>query len=387
MTNFNDLMERSGNGSMKWDATYIKKRFLIEDKTIYPLFISDMDYNHAEVIQQHFIETVQSGDFGYFTIQDSFYNSIIEWHKKQHDLNIRREWILAAPGTLSGLHFIIGSLLQNKNVLVFTPVYGHFQQAITSFATMHNCPLAYNGNQYTIDFNMLEEQLQHDNIEAILFCNPHNPSGKVWRQTELETLVKLCRKYDILLIADEIHSDVILGKKKFVSLLSFSELYDKIIISTGANKTFNLSGLSTSYILSQNKLLLARVEEQLNKYHIQVNRLGIAFTQIAYEYGAEWVQELIAQLHKNLAIVKTVLAGSGIEIMEPEAGYLVWMRLDKVKDVEQFVRQLAAATGVLVESGERFIADYQSFIRINIATSSTLLQEACTKLKTFYCSY
>lgn len=383
---YETILNRKGNGSMKWERAYIKKRFKVDSEDVYPLFIADMDFKMDKAIYSEFQEIVKEPDFGYFHIQDSFYESILEWHQKVHGLTIHKEWILPSIGTITSLHMASDLLVRGKGMLAMTPVYGSFKSCLEIGKPCY-LPLLEKASRFFIDYEGLETKLKTDDIKAILFCNPHNPGGRLWSYEELKRLVLLCKKYDVLLLSDEIHSDLLLTGERFVSVMEFCDLYDGIITATSPNKTFNISGLSGSYLLCVNASIREQIEAYMQRLHLSSNRIAIEMMEICYRNGYQRLQELKAIIQQHMQMVKQMLQDLDVDIMEPEAGYLVWIKLPKIENVDDFVLALAKQTHVLVETGSRFIQNYEQHIRINVATSTTLLQKALTLFHDFYKDY
>lgn len=386
MYNFQDILTREQNGSKKWNPEYINRRFPNHKIPYYPLFIADMDYKLPYEVTDKFMEFIQRGDFGYFDILEDFNKSIIGWYKKFTNREIKSEWILPGIGTLASMSIVVkGMINKGDNALIFTPVYGPFRDIIiNNDLNLITQSLEMRNNRYYINFEELENNILQNNLKCVLFCNPHNPSGRVWDYKELNQLVNLCKKYDVLLISDEVHSDLVLNDNVFVSMENFFSIYEKIVVSSSPNKTFNLAGLGASYLLISNRGIYEKVESTFSKNKLGVNRVGYKFLTACYENGENWVRELKVNIEENINLIKSILDIEDIEVMEPEAGYLVWVKLKKVEDTLKFVESLARETGVLVESGTRFIDSEQGYIRINAATSKTILEESMKLLTFFY---
>ena len=381
---FEQLLERRGNGSMKWERSYIKKRFGIDrDDDIYPLFIADMDYCMDEEIYQKMKDWLTQPDFGYFHIQESYYESIIQWQKKVHHMDVNRTDIIASLGTVTSMNIACDIYAQEKGIAMLTPVYGSFAKC-AGVGTCVMIPLALVAGRYELDLQAIEQAFITENVKVLLFCNPHNPSGRVWSRDELEAIVELCRAYHVVLLSDEIHSDLNLGEQPFVSLLEISREEDWIMVSTSPNKTFNLSGLTTSYILCKNQQMREAFQAYLDRLHLSCNRMGIMMSELVYRYGYTWLQQLTKQIQSNIRIVEVAMQQLPVQVMKPESGYLVWIYLPEIKDIDAFILALAKQTHVLIESGSRFVDHYDSWIRINVATSASLLQEAMNRLVAFY---
>lgn len=384
-----EIMNRRNNSSMKWDYEYIKKRFNIDvndNSEIYPMFIADMDYKMDDLIKSKLHSLLEEPDLGYFLIKDSFYNSIINWYKDIHNIYIDKDWIIPSIGTISSLHLVCDMIALEREIVIMTPVYGPFLNC-AKIAYPIFLPLVLENNQYFIDFVKLEDILNTHDVKVLLLCNPHNPGGKTWSKEELHQLVLLCKKYMVTIVSDEIHGDFILTDKKYTSLIEFKNIYDSIIVSTSPNKTFNISGLSTSFILCPNKQLKLLYETYLNRLHISPNRLGINMIEYVYTYGKDWYQQVLDNIKHNVNIIINEAKDAGCEVMIPEGGFLVWVHLSKVQNVDKFILDLAKDTHVLLETGARFVDNYDGWIRINAATSSEIVIKAMRKFNNYYKNY
>lgn len=253
--NFDKILSREGNGSKKWNREYINSRFGEVPKNIYPFFIADMDFSLPKEIHEEVTRELSHGDFGYFDLQESYYDSIVRWYKQTKDITLQKEWLLPSVGTVSSMHFI-AKTVENPVFATLTPVYGSFKKLSDYYGKLVEIPLLWNEGKYEISFELFEKYIIQNNINVILFCNPHNPSGQLWSFEELEQLVSLCKKYDVLIMSDEIHSDLCKRESNFISLIHFFDRYKNIVISNSPNKAFNLSGLNSSYIITHNNELL-----------------------------------------------------------------------------------------------------------------------------------
>ena len=389
MYSFEDILDRKDNGSKKWSKEYINKRFKISDEENYPLFIADMDYKLPDEIINPINELITKGDFGYFDVRDSFYDSVVQWYKKNYSCSIKKEWIVPSIGALSSMHLIVEKVFNKKdNLLIFTPVYGPFKDVvINNNMNLYKYKLKINKDRYYIDFKELSEFVERNNIKGIIFCNPHNPSGRCWSKDELDKLVSLCKQNNIKIISDEVHGDLVLGENKFNSLSGYLEENDNIIVISSPNKTFNIAGLNISTFLCGNPELKLILENEFNNRKLHVNRFGIEVLTICYNTGFQWVEALRKNIKENMDMVINKIDIEGVEIMMPESGYLLWVKLDKVNDVDKFILELAKEKKVLLETGSRFINDYEGFVRINVATSKSILEEAMDRFVDFYKEY
>ena len=387
MSTFDNPLDRRGNGSKKWDKDYIQRRFKTSREDIYPLFIADMDFRQDAAVLQAFHAFIETGDFGYFDVLDSFYDTIQAWYRDKLETLIEKEWIVPANGTIASMHFAADLVSKGRPIMMLTPVYGVFKDIAMNFGGMVTVPLLEADGAYRIDTKRMEQEIVTHSVVTLLFCNPHNPSGRLWSYEELQEVVHVCKKHGVTILSDEIHGELNLTEKPFVSLISFLEEYSDIIVVSSPNKTFNLSGLTASYVIIRNPELRAAYQHELARFHITINRAGMAFITAAYEHGRDWHTDLLAYLKGNMDLAAERFDGLDLEWMRPDAGFLVWIRLNKVTDVDRFVLELAQQTGVLVETGSRFVADYGNHIRLNCAASRGFLGEALDKFRDFYQHY
>lgn len=387
MSTFDNPLDRCGNGSKKWDKDYIQRRFKISRDDTYPLFIADMDFRQDAAVLQAFHAFIETGDFGYFDVLDSFYDTIQAWYRDKLRTPVEKEWIVPANGTIASLHFAAALVSKGQPIMMLTPVYGVFKDIAMNFGGMVTVPLLEADGAYRIDTKRMEQEIVSHSVGTLLFCNPHNPSGRIWSYEELQEVVQVCKKHGVTILSDEIHGELNLTEKPFVSLISFMDEYENMIVASSPNKTFNLSGLTASYVIIRNAELRTAYQHELARFHITINRAGMAFISAVYEHGRDWHQALLVYLKGNLDLVADRFDGLDLEWMRPDSGFLVWIRLNKVNDVDRFVLDLAQQTGILLETGSRFVADYDNHIRLNCATSRVFLGEALDKFRDFYLSY
>ncbi|MDQ0149985.1 MalY/PatB family protein [Eubacterium multiforme] len=386
MYNFSEILERKKNNSKKWNEEYIQKRFEGACKPYYPLFIADMDYKLPKNIIENINKFISKGDFGYYDIKDEFKYSIINWYNKTQNLNINKNDIIPTTGALTTTYAIINEVVKKDGkAMIFTPVYGPFKDIVLNNGLkLIKEKLEIKNGKYYINFERVKETVEKENISCILFCNPHNPSGRIWNENEIKKLLEIAREKDILVISDEVHGDLVLYDNKFSSMYALKNIYDKFIVIGSPNKTFNIASLNVGYSLIPNEEIREKVVNGLNKRKLHVNRVGEEASNICYNIGFTWVKELIKEIEKNIEIVTSLLKNVDCNIMIPDAGYLVWVKFNKVKDSLEFSKKLAKETGVLLESGSRFVDNYKGYLRINVATSSKIIREGMEKIINYY---
>ena len=240
---FDKIIDRKNTNCYKWDTT---------KEGVLPMWVADMDFEVASKIVESIIKKASHGVFGYTMIPNEYYNAELNWWKKRFNFEIKKEYILPTTGVIPSLSSIIQTFCKaGDNILIQSPVYHYFNISIKN----NNCnvitnKLIFENNSYKIDFEDFEEKLKNENIKLFILCNPHNPVGRVWSKEELEKMGKLCLKYKVLVISDEIHRDLVFKNFSFTPFASICEEFlQNSVTCTSATKTFNLAGLKLQILL------------------------------------------------------------------------------------------------------------------------------------------
>ncbi|MGL5434176.1 MAG: MalY/PatB family protein, partial [Lachnospiraceae bacterium] len=287
-------------------------------------------------------------------------------------------------GVVSAMSYLLTICTKpNAAVAVQPPVYSPFYTIVQACekTPVYN-HLICQKNTYSIDFFNLEE-LFKTGVEAILFCNPHNPVGRVWSKAELRQLVDLCRKYDVLLISDEIHCDLALYKNQYTSMLKYAEIYDKIIVCTSPGKTFNIAGLHCANIFVPQADLRKKIIDWLEgRYIFAPNIFAMEACKAAYLNGFQWVDEQKRHLESNHKII-TDFFSSGFPqaaIAPLEGTYLTWINLAYTGLTSAELVEAFAQSGAAVSAGKTFGERYDGYIRLNIAGPRRQLTEGLERI-------
>jgi cysteine-S-conjugate beta-lyase len=379
---FDSVIDRRNTNSIKWDFL---NKFLCEQDVL-PMWIADMDFKSPPPVIDALKQIADRGVYGYTGVPQSYYDSLINWMKKRHGWDIKKDWVVFSPGVVPALHMLIQSFSESGDqVIVQTPVYHPFFHAInnTGREILEN-PLRLKGDQYLMDIADLEKKI-NPRTKMIILCNPHNPVSRVWSKEELQDLAELCLKYKIIVVSDEIHSDLIYKGYKHIPFYMISEeLAENSIVCTAASKTFNLPGLHTSNIVVRNPDLRKRFTGIVKSFGFMVpNMFGLAATEAAYRHGEPWLLELLDYLEGNIRLVKERISHiSGLKLIQPQGTYLLWLDFrgcgiprDKLAD---FVREKAK---VGLEMGTVFGTKEPGFERMNIACPRKFLAEALDKIE------
>ncbi len=382
MSKFQKVTNRLSTRSVKWDW----REKLFKSEEVLPMWVADMDFEVPEAVQNALIKRTEHGIFGYTLTDEKVNETIQNWLKSKHDWEIEKNWLTYSPGVVPTLHTLIEALTSPEDqVLIQTPVYPPFYQVVKKHnRTLVKNPLRLENGRYEIDFNDLEEKLA-SGVKAFILCNPHNPVGRVWQKDELQKMANLCMKHDVLIISDEIHSDLVYPGYKHIPLASLSkDIESNTITCMAPSKTFNLAGLQASYVITPDKKMREAVNEQFGLQGVNMlNTMGITAMEAAYDHGEEWLDELIQVLksNKDLLMERLHSETDQIKVIEPEGTYLVWLDCREMglthTDLKQWFVEKAK---VGLNDGASFGEDGEGFMRINIACPPETLEEGINRI-------
>jgi cysteine-S-conjugate beta-lyase len=381
--NFDEIIQREGTNSLKYDA---RERFF-KTSNVLPLWVADMDFRTPNFIINAIKNRVGHEIFGYSIKPDSFFESIINWMKHRHNWDIQKEWISFSPGVVAGLTLAIETFSKpGEEVIVQPPVYFPFFDCVkgTKRKLVEN-PLKIENGRYTFDFEDLKSKIT-ENTKLLMLCNPQNPGGMVFTKHELEKLSAICLENKIIVISDEIHSDLIFNGNKHIPFASISEeAANNCVICMAPSKTFNLAGLTTSLVIIPNKNKFARYERTLGVGHLGMgNIFGTVALEAAYNYGDNWLEQLLVYLWDNYLFLEDFFNKNlpKVNVMKPEATYLIWIDFRKygMKD-EELSRFIIENAKVGLNNGDRFGTGGDGWMRINIGCPRSILQEGLERIK------
>ena len=378
---FVTVHDRRNTGSRKWSLVDKNEELLV------PFSVADMEFMTAPEIVEEISDYVQRNLLGYTTYTDKYLDEVVTWQKKMHNIEIDKSEIVATPGVVTAIYYLLLSLTEKDDgIIIFRPVYNPFTTLIeASERKVVNCPLINSDGYYTIDFEKFDELASKSENKALILCNPHNPVGRVWKEEELKKIIEISKKYNLLIISDEIWSDITMSGFSTNSLYKVGMGYeDNIIVTTSASKTFNLAGLSSSNILIKNKNLKRKFIKELDKAHLSVNAIGFAGTLAAYSYGSNWMEEMLYVIEENYKYAKEFLENNfpGVVVSPLEGTYVMWidfrsLNLDNEK-LEKFMKEKAS---LYLNEGYLFGEEGNGFERLNIACPKNVLESALDRLK------
>lgn len=379
---FDTVYDRHHTDCAKWDAKYT------DDPDMVSMWVADMDFKTLPDISEELSKRALNGIYGYGMVPDDYLESVIGWMERRHQFHVEKDWIVPVPGVVTAFHLAVEAYTQkNDNIMVLTPVYYPFYNAIKNNGrNIIRMPLTLEENQYTLDYKTFEDKIIKENVKMLIFCNPHNPVGKVWSKEELKVIGDICKKHHVFVISDEIHMDFVYAPHVHTAFYEVDPSFKEFsIVLTAASKTFNLAGLQTSAAIIADKKLRHQFEV-VKKSHStpDPNIFGFIATTVAYTKGDEWVDQLLDYLKGNFEYLDHFLKTECPEcsLVDPQGLYLAWVDMRKLgmnnKEQEDFMLHKAH---LWLDEGYVFGEEGSGFERFNLACPRSYVEKACQQLK------
>ncbi len=383
---FDTPIDRTGTLSNKWDRA--GERFHTRTPLL-PFSVADTDFACPPCVMDALRHRLEHPIFGYSSAGPEFYQAACGWMERRHQIRLEPAWLWATTGIITGLAFALRTVTSpGDRVLTFTPVYNPFFYIVESAGLeLVECPMTHTAGHYALDLNAAERAFR-SGIRAVLFCNPHNPTGRVWSREELQELVNLCVQYGVYLISDEAHADYALFGNRYTPIAAFPELHERAVSCIAANKTFNIPGLSAAILVIPDAALKERVEEALRGVWINTpNILGIVASTAGFSQGDDWLDSQLAYLENNSRFLRTFAAEHlpHIQIADHEGTYLMWMDCSCFgMPMGELSSLLADQYGVGLPDGSIYRGDGDRHLRINIGCARSLLQQGLEDIVPLY---
>ena len=381
------LVERKGTYSLKWDA--LDKRFGNAD--LISMWVADMEIKAPKEVIEALKERCEHGVFGYSYVSDEYYNSVINWLKEKHNYEIKKEWLRFTNGVVTAIYCFVNIFTKvDDAILILTPVYYPFHNAVKdNNRKLITCDLKNTDGYFTIDYDEVEKKIVENNVKLFIQCSPHNPAGRVWKEEELAKILGICKKHNVLVISDEIHQDIIMKGYKHIpsAIVANGKYADNLITVSAASKTFNLAGLIHSNIIISNAELRKKYDDEIKKINqTEISILGMLATQVAYEKGSEWLENVKEIIEDNFNYLKTELNKHipEITITNLEGTYLVFLDLRRIIPIDKVKEFIQDKCNLAIDFGEWFGASFKGFIRINLATDPEIVKKAVENIITEY---
>lgn len=359
-----------------------------------PYWIADMDFQVAEPVTAELQRLVDRGRYAYEMVGDEVFNALTSWFQRRHQLGLNPQRFIMAPGVLSAMSLIVRELTnEGDKVLTQIPVYHQFRKLINSANrtlvtnALINDERTDGKNGYKMDFADLEQKFA-DGVKVMILCNPHNPVGRVWQEDELQQVLELANKYDVTIISDEIHADILLHNNRFTSLVSLLQKQQKpskhIALLGSPAKTFGMQGIATGFIYIEDQALHQRFNNLLESMYLNHgNALSSYATIAAYTHGDAWLDQMLAYLENSLSWITDFIEKElpGVVLSQPEGTYQIWLNFEQSGFSAEKIKQALVAAGMGLSPGGWFQSDNDFYFRMNIAAPLAPMQQGFQQLK------
>lgn len=381
--NFETVPDRSQVGSEKWGIMRRKNPDI--SKGIVPFSVADMEFEQQPELVEGLTECLKQPIYGYTGPTDAYTEAVLNWMERRHDFRPQKEWLVQTAGIVPALMKLVAKLTKPEEaILIMEPVYYPFRlSGETNQRMVISSDLIRKGNRYEIDFEDFEKKAALPQVRLCILCSPHNPVGRIWTEEELLRISDICLKNDVILVADEIHFDLILPGKKHVSVGTFEEKYlMNTIICTAPSKTFNLAGFQTSNLIIANPEFRKAMRPPLGEYEM-LHTLGYKACEIVYNRCEGWLEELLKVIDKNRQTVEEFMAKHfpQITVFPLEGTYLLWMDFNALgmdyKELEKFMQTEACW---FLDEGYIFGKMAEGYERMNLACPTRVIEDALERL-------
>ena len=395
MYNFDEIIDRRNTSALNTDGFrgYIfhagpEKVFPYKDEEFVRMWVADMEFGVVPEILDALRQRIDRRIFGYTGMyDDAYYQSFRKWCLDHYGWEFPREQLCISPGIIPALYQLTESLCApDEKVLINTPAYGYFLHA-AEYAKVGVLlsPLKKDADgQFSLDYEDLEAKCADPKCKLVFWCNPHNPTGRMWTREELTRAAEIMKKYNLWVISDEIHCDLIRQGKRHIPMAMVMTDYPKLITCMAPTKTFNLAGLAFSNIIIRDPATRAGFKDR-DKSSGMVNPLSLTAAKAAYDLGGPWLEELRGYLDGNFVFVRKFLAEQipGAVMNISEATYLAWVDLSRcLPDVEDLPGFFANEAGVLLEGGNSlFVGNAAGYIRLNLAMPRSIIQTGLERIR------
>ena len=382
--NFDEIIDRTDSDCVKLER--LKPYFGRDD--LIPLWVADMDFKSPPPVIEALKQRVEHGLFGYTIAPEAWYHSIIHWLDRRYRWQVKKEAVHFVPGVVKGLAFAIDVFTEKGDkIIIQPPVYHPFRMVTESLGRMVvNNPLLLEEGQYRMDFAGLRRLIEENKCRMLILCNPHNPGGRVWSPAELKELAEICYENEIMVVSDEIHSDLALPGFSHTPFATVSEKAEEISLTLMApSKTFNIAGIVSSFAVIPDRKIRDQYLGYLTPRELTQGTLfAYTATTAAYDECEEWLSEMIEYVQGNVDYVNNYLKEHipQIKVVLPEASFLIWLdcrelQLSQAELVKFFVDQAKLA----LNDGTMFGPGGEGFMRLNVGTSRKVLEQALNNIK------
>ena len=390
MYNFDEIIDRKHTNAMNTDGfrDYIfhadeSMKFPYKDEEFIRMWVADMEFATPDVVIEGIEERLKNRIFGYTRVfSNDYYDAFVSWCQKRYDWSFEKKELVMSNGIIPALYELVNYICKkDEKVLFLTPSYAYFKYAADFNERESVCSdLINQDGYYTIDYEDFAKKASDPQTKLFILCNPHNPTGRVWREEELMKIAKIIEENELWVISDEIHCDLIRTCQKHIPLGKVMRTYQKLITCMAPTKTFNLAGLMISNVIIRDEKLR---NIWLSRHYNFDNPLSIAAAQSAYAKGEEWLKELQVYLDNNFKLTQDYLKENlpQAKFRISEATYLAWVDLSNYFEPDENLPLFFAyRAGVLLEGGNMFVQNSDCFIRLNLACPKSILLEGLKRI-------
>ncbi len=390
--NFDKIIDRQNSNALSVEGfreylfgNYENLEFPLPDQDLIKMWVADMEFQTAPEIIESIKQRVEHGIFGYtLSSEESYFKSIVAWIETRHNYRYNYKHIVSSKGVIPALFYLIKQLCnQGEKALIMTPSYAFFKHA----ADANNVELVYtklilDEGQFYMDFEDIKSKVRDETLNTLIFCNPHNPTGRLWTADELQKLGNICFQNGVTIISDEIHCDLVRDGAIFTPFQKIFPDSDQIVTCISASKTFNLAGMMFANTIIPNDIL----RKQWLSDHLPIqNPLSLAAYKAAYTSGGPWLEALTKYIDSNFEEVDDFIKKRlpKAKFIIPESTYLAWINIEAYfenRDVKDLTLLFAQKAGVILEGGNMFLDNADGYIRLNLACPKSRVIEGLERI-------
>lgn len=384
--NFDEIINRVGTHSSKWDS--MEAYYGVRPDDGLAMWVADMDFRPPQCVSDALTKMQETGIYGYYGDDAGYLEAICWWMQNRHGWTVDPASIFTTHGLVNGTAMCIDAFTNpGDGVVLFTPVYHAFARVISAAGRqVVECELANSNGRYELDFDAYDAQMT-GNETMLVFCSPHNPSGRVWSKSELQAVAAFAKRHDLVLVSDEIHHDLVFQGNHHTPMANISGIEDRLVMMSATTKTFNIAGSHSGNVIIADPDLRARFAVRMAALGLSPNSFGLFMAEAAYSHeGAAWVDDLVQYLDGNRKILDAgVNAIPGLKSMPMQATYLAWVDFaDTGMAASEFTRRVQQDARIAANHGPTFGKGGETFLRFNFATPRARVIEAVERLQSAF---
>ena len=380
---FDEIIDRRGTHSVKWDAMEAIYGVPADDGI--SMWVADMDFRPPQCVSDAVGKMHEHGVYGYYGDDAPYRDAICWWMKNRHGWELDPASIFTTHGLVNGTAMCVDAFTnEGDGVVLFTPVYHAFAKVISAAnRNVVECEMVNRDGRYELNFDVYDAQMT-GNETMLVFCSPHNPSGRVWSKSELQAVAAFAKRHDLILVSDEIHHDLVFDGNTHIPMASIAGIEDRLVMMTATTKTFNIAGSHSGNVIIADPDLRARFAARMMAMGLSPNSFGLFMAEAAYSpEGAAWVDDLVQYLDGNRKVFDAgVNAIPGLKSMNMASTYLAWVDFENTgMSREEFTRRVQQDARIAANHGPTFGKGGENFLRFNFATPRARVVEAVERLQ------